>query len=95
MYSVSFLALSFLCECLAVNVLPSVLGIVDRFVLDYRSHSCNAADKAIKTDCEITIHLATFNLSLCLYSSSSFSFEPYSSFNFPACEDRSAVAFSS
>ena len=93
MYPKSFLSLSFLGECLAIDVFASVLVIVGRLVVDYRSHSCNAADNAIKTDCDITIHLATFKLSLCLYSSSSLSFEPYSSFSFPACEDRSAVAF--
>ena len=61
MYSVSFLSLSLLCESFAVNVLPSVLSVFGRLVLYQRSHSCNAADNAIKTDCEITIHLATLS----------------------------------
>ncbi len=44
MHTELFLFTELFCKCLAVNVFPSVLGVIGRLVLDYRSQSSNATD---------------------------------------------------
>ena len=53
MHTELFLFTQLFSKSFSVNVFPSILGIVGRLVLDYRSHSSNAADE-IKCRSSIT-----------------------------------------